>query len=142
MVMSSVSTISGGSSIRVILPAIRLPTQPGSFSLTLSTKTSDDYTIDTNTVVLVTNPRVLVGSEIVINSSSSTTSSVTNYTITLSIPISLGIPYRLLLYIPFNTYATPSVNNNQLTSTYNSSTSILQVENAGSTLVISGFMTY
>lgn len=140
--MSSVSTISGGSSIRVILPAIRLPTQPGSFSLTLSTKTSDDYTIDTNTVVLVTNPRVLVGSEIVINSSSSTTSSVTNYTITLSIPISLGIPYRLLLYIPFNTYATPSVNNNQLTSTYNSSTSILQVENAGSTLVISGFMTY
>jgi hypothetical protein len=142
MVMSSVSTISGGSSIRVILPAIRLPTQPGSFSLTLSTKTSDDYTIDTNTVVLVTNPRVLVGNEIVINSSSSTTSSVTNYTITLSIPISLGIPYRLLLYIPFNTYATPSVNNNQLTSTYNSSTSILQVENAGSTLVISGFMTY
>lgn len=142
MVMSSVSTISGGSSIRVILPVIRLPTQPGSFSLTLSTKTSDDYTIDTNTVVLVTNPRVLVGSEIVINSSSSTTSSVTNYTITLSIPISLGIPYRLLLYIPFNTYATPSVNNNQLTSTYNSSTSILQVENAGSTLVISGFMTY
>ena len=140
--MSSVSTISGGSSIRVILPAIRLPTQPGSFSLTLSTKTSDDYTIDTNTVVLVTNPRVLVGNEIVINSSSSTTSSVTNYTITLSIPISLGIPYRLLLYIPFNTYATPSVNNNQLTSTYNSSTSILQVENAGSTLVISGFMTY
>jgi hypothetical protein len=142
MVMSSVSTISGGSSIRVILPAIRLPTQPGSFSLTLSTKTSDDYTIDTNTVVLVTNPRVLVGSEIIMNSSSSITSSVTNYTITLSIPISLGIPYRLLLYIPFNTYATPSVNNNQLTSTYNSSTSILQVENAGSTLVISGFMTY
>lgn len=140
--MSSVSTIGGGSSIRVILPAIRLPTQPGSFSLTISTKTSDDYTIDTNTVVLVTSPRVLVGSEIVINSSSSTTSSVTNYTITLSIPISLGIPYRLLLYIPFNTYATPSVNNNQLTSTYNSSTSILQVENAGSTLVISGFMTY
>lgn len=142
MVMTSVPTIGGGSSIRVILPAIRLPTQPGSFSLTLSTKTSDDYTIDTNTVVLVTSPRVLVGSEIVINSSSSTTSSVTNYTITLSIPISLGIPYRLLLYIPFNTYATPSVNNNQLTSTYNSSTSILQVENAGSSLVISGFMTY
>lgn len=46
------------------------------------------------------------------------------------------------MYIPFNNYSTPSVNNNQLTSTYNATTSILVVDNVGGSLMISGFMTH
>ena len=62
MVASGVAVIGGGSQIQVMLPGIRLPIHPATFSLTISTKTSDDYIIDTSSVSLTTAARALLGS--------------------------------------------------------------------------------
>ena len=62
MVASGVAVIGGGSQIQVMLPGIRLPIHPATFNLTISTKTSDDYIIDTSSVSLATAARALLGS--------------------------------------------------------------------------------
>jgi hypothetical protein len=79
----------------------------------------------------------------VVSSSSMVTNAVTNYTVTLTLPISLGIPYTFGLYIPFTNITVPSVNSNLLTSTYSLSTQILTITNVANTqLLITGFLTY
>lgn len=86
--------------------------------------------------------RVLGNGEVTIQSSSSVTNTLTNYRVALSLPLSLGIPYTLELFMPFRNVSVPSINNNLLSSTYNTSTSMLTVSNVGSAaLLITGFLT-
>lgn len=137
------ATIQAGSRIEVTIPTFIIPNRPDIFSIGVGTFTQDGYTVGTSSVSFTSINRVLRSSEITIVSSSQVTSSITNYEVTLSLPLNLGIPYTLLLYLPFVNYTVPSVNGNMLASVYNISTGILNVSGVGNTpLTISGFLTY
>lgn len=135
--------IQAGSTIQVTVPAFSIPNKPDSFIIGIGTYTQDGYAVGTSSTNFKSTSRALRSNEITIVSSSQVTSSITNFEVTFTLPLNLGIPYTLLLYIPLVNYTVPSVNGNMLASIYNTSTSILSVSGVGNTpLTISGFLTY
>jgi hypothetical protein len=57
--VSSGSTIKAQSNIQVVISPFNLPIDPGQYTITLYTKTQDNYSIDMGTVLLKITERAL-----------------------------------------------------------------------------------
>jgi hypothetical protein len=62
--IASGSTAGAGTNVLVVIESLKLPIDPGQFSITVSTKTQENYIIDEGKAILAVIERALTGSEI------------------------------------------------------------------------------
>lgn len=60
MVQDGVAAVAGGTAIEIVIPGVNLPTKPDTYSLTIFSKTAEDYVIDTTTISFTVVPRALL----------------------------------------------------------------------------------